>query len=305
MPYNFCSHCDSNYLDKLIALHGSMLRWIPSFHWYIVALDNFAWNFLAHQNPPLENTTIVNLSEIETPELLRIKGTRDWREYIWTLTPTVTYNMLCRHSFDEVAYLDIDTYFFTSPRLLYDEVRGANAEIAIVPHRFAPPDVHRAAVNGKYNVAWVYFRNTPTARKCLEQWRNQCNAWCSAQPADGKFGDQKYLDPWVECYGAYEVKNVGVDLAPWNQLQYQYEYDDGLYVIDAPRLDVGYGAIRRIDSLLFYHFHELIMDEHGAVRRTNWQLHADVARYVYPPYEQAIRMARQWIAERRNNAKKS
>lgn len=303
---NLCSHFDINYLDKAVALYRSLAQHAPreGFHLYAVALDEPTWKFLAHQNPPLPNLTTIRLEQIETDTLRKIKRIRTHQEYCWTLTPSVVYYVLCQHQPDELAYIDADTFFFSSPRPLYNEVRSANAEIAIIPHRFAPEHQNKNA-NGKYNVALVYFRNTPIARKCLERWRDQCNAWCYARAEGDRFGDQKYLDDWQKFYGAYEVKHLGANLAPWNQLQYEYEYDDGLYIIDAARLDVGYGAINRIDPLLFYHFHEFTMNERGEVRRTNWQLHADVARYVYPPYEQAIRAARQQIAERMQNAKKS
>ena len=123
--------------------------------------------------------------------------------------------------------------------------------------------------------------------------RDQCLAWCyrrSERNPDGRllFGDQGYLDTWEDLFHAHALQHTGVNLAPWNQEQYEYAFDRHLYVVshsDAQRTNVT-----RIDPLLLYHFHELKTD--GI--RVNFggyanYLKREVIEHVYNPYIKQLR----------------
>jgi hypothetical protein len=66
-------------------------------------------------------------------------------------------------------------------------------------------------------------------------------AWCRDHVEDGKFADQRYLDEWPGLQGVHIIEHPGVDLAPWNFMQY--------------RIDVK-ATPPTVDSLplVFYHF---------------------------------------------------
>ena len=274
---NLVTMFDWSYRVKGLALYDSLARHTKDFHLHILALDENTWDFLVKRN--LKNVTVIKLESIETQQLLDIKQKRSWAEYVFTLTPSLTYSVLCHHNLAELAYLDSDVFFFSDPTPLYEEVE--NSEIAIVPHRFAEKDLGHLPA-GKYNVGWVYFKNTPGARKCLMQWRDQCLDWCGTKTQNGKYADQKYWDALVPQYGVHSVKQLGSDVAPWNNEQYSYTSKNGKIYVDG-------------EPLVFFHFHELEHDTNGNITKyTNWELHPDVKKLVYPVYENTLREVSLW-----------
>lgn len=89
--------------------------------------------------------------------------------------------------------------------------------------------------------------------------------------------DQGYLNDWPEKWNAYSIYNLGVNLAPWNQEQYEYFIMDESFRRN--RLMVS--DRRRQDELILYHFHGF----EGIGNRTGYKLHPMVAEHVYVPYE--------------------
>ena len=68
----------------------------------------------------------------------------------------------------------------------------------------------------------MFFKNDRSGREALEWWRERCLEWCYNRHEDGKFGDQKYLDDWVERFKNVRViNNIGVGVAPWNVNSYE------------------------------------------------------------------------------------
>ena len=281
---NFCSHFDSKYLDRALVLYYSMQRHVKDFRWFVLALDDEIKidmeKFVGKQLIIARLCDLLNSGDERTERLKQIRNERTWQEFIWTLTPFLPSLFVRRYGLSEMIYLDADSYFFSDPKPVLDEMR--NADIAIVPHRFPP---HRdKSQNGIYNVNWVYFKNTLNAMKCLDEWQTQCLTWCYARSEDGKYADQKYLDAWVEKYQARVVKNVGLNLAPWNQEQYHYAHDQGkLWVIESGHPDLSLGQVRRIDATILYHFHDF-----DAEHFSRYPLHEMVKQYVYQPYAREL-----------------
>ncbi len=295
---NFCTHFDKNYLDKGIALYRSLKRHVPKFRLFVLALDNI----VARQVYNIRKNTTDDIYCIELPVLEYVaeqaKKSRTWQEYCWTLTSVWINYVLQNFSIQEVIYLDADSYFFGSPLAVFAESK--QSDIAIVPHRF-PPNADKSQ-NGIYNVNWVYFRNTPNAMHCLDEWQAQCLEWCYARNENGKYADQKYLDAWPKKYGARVIEHLGANLAPWNQTQYHYtkgdfDSDRNLYIVE---MEPSTQRVKRIDPLVFYHFHETITSDKGLERKTNYPLHPTVDEYCYAPYEQEIVAMRKELKDARN-----
>lgn len=263
-----CSLWDSAYNAKGKSLIGSLCRHAPDgFMLYVLALDGKVWDALTDVRIP--GVMPIWLSEIETPTVLAAKANRSATEYIWTLGSVFTWWCVDTFEPDSIAYIDADCYLFNSLDALYNEVNGF--PVAITPHRYTPSQKARLQGAGIYNVGWVYFEKT--GFDCLWKWRNDCLAWCYHRiERDGRFADQGYLNDWPQQWRAHVVRNLGVNLAPWNQEQYRYEMNgDGLIVSDG----------QRDDKLLLYHFHGF----EGIGKRTGYPLHPMVAKHVYEPYE--------------------
>lgn len=286
-----CTLFDRTYLTKGMALLHSLQLHHPDFLMFVLALDTETDEAVRRLGE--KRIVSLELSEMLTPVLQRALRDRNAAERAWTLTPHwmdwLLRNKDLREFIPHLAYVDADTFLFSSLDQLYQEV--GSASIAIIPHRFPEHLLWREQHNGYYNVNFVYVRNNDRGRDCVRLWALQCAAWCyqrTERSADGSllFGDQGYLDDWAGKYGAHVVRHIGANLAPWNQEQYDYCWDSRLYVI-AKRLLPGHGAIaiERINPLLFYHFHGLQQTgeqpDYGGYKNV---LRPEVLQYVYAPY---------------------
>ena len=232
---------DSNYLTRGLVMYRSLLHHASEFHLWIICFDDLAYELLNQLK--LEKVTLVTLTEFEDPELLRIKPDRTRQEYCWTCTPsTILYVLNNESHVDVVTYLDADLMFFSSPEPIFTE--AGEASIIITEHRYLP-EFDQSLTSGIYNVQFVTFRRDLEGLKAVKWWRDRCLEWCFAKFEDNKFGDQKYLDDWLDRFkNVHILEHLGAGLAPWNANQYVLQkVDDITYVQNHP--------------LIFYHFHAL------------------------------------------------
>ncbi len=236
---HFCSYFDSNYLTRAVALHQSLVRHCPQFTLWALCLDDDVHAAVSALG--LESLQPVRLADLEQadPALLEAKQDRSTVEYYFTLSPALPLHLLDRvPDIESITYLDSDLLFYSSPQPIFDELGAAS--VAIVPHRY-PPSLQELSVWGTYNVAWVTFRNDSAGRAVLERWHRQCLDWCFDRAEDGKFADQGYLNSWPALPGVHVIENPGVDLAPWNFMQYRIDLKATPPTVDGL-------------PLIFYHF---------------------------------------------------
>ena len=279
----YCTYFDSNYFSRGLALHQSLVRHCNRFRLYVMALDELSWKWLVALN--LVNTCVLHLDHIMDDELEAAQANREWDEFIWTCTaPFIWY---CRKKFNaqRLVYLDADTYFFSNPSPLFQELKPKTGhrivgdygtDIGITPHRFPPELAWRVLKNGIYNLGIIYFDNSGVSYQALQEWRKQCLEWCGRTYKDPqhKCGDQGYLDDWPEKYGTHEIQHPGVNLGPWNQMQYTYvEHEGVLYIYHDFHLR----------PVILYHFHAW-----GPKRESGYPLHPLVKSVLYPEYVRVI-----------------
>ncbi|MBU0791551.1 MAG: glycosyl transferase [Gammaproteobacteria bacterium] len=245
-----------------MSLHESLEAHCQPYHLWILALDDQAWDVLCALNLP--HVTTVPLYAVETAELKVARGNRIWLEYIWTLTSAWMLYVLGR--VESVSFIDADCYFFSSPQYVFDEIGGA--PLGITPHCF-PEHARNFEINGIYNVGLVYAIRE--AMPVIKEWSEQCIEWCYYRAENGKYADQKYLDPWPEKYGAHVIRHPGANLAPWNNERYSYKVKDGKL---------------RVDNLpiIWYHFHRAL--------NPAWTIHPILRQTIYADYEKALKRAR-------------
>jgi len=272
--YYFCTLFDINYLTRGIAMYESLMRHCNNFHLYIFPFDSKCYKILQSLN--LANVTLVSLDEFEDEELLSVKKSRTIGEYCWTSTSSTILYCIEKYNLDHCTYIDADLFFFESPAILLNEVEDNS--ILITDHRYSP-QYNREYDCGKYCVQFIFFRNDENGLKALRWWRNSCLAWCFNRHEDGKFGDQKYLDDWLDRFkGVVELQHLGGGVAPWNIQQYSILKGGNDFLI------------REIESekefpLVFYHFHELTMiPDLNLFQICSYEIASDIKFNLYLPY---------------------
>ena len=196
-------------------------------------------------------------------------------EYCWTCTPTIILYALDKHNLESCTYLDADLYFFNSPELLLKEI--GNNSVLISEHRYTPR-YDQSEKYGKYCVQFMTFKNNGLEKSGLNWWRNACNAWCYAKREKGKFGDQKYLDDWLERFeGVHLLQHLGGGVAPWNVQQYD--------IVKSEEKLFGRVKSSGIEfEVIFYHFHHLQFFINGQIDLGSYKLSENVKKLIYKPY---------------------
>lgn len=243
--YNFCTLFDINYIHRGLALHNSLKKHCPQFHLWILCMDEDVFSVLEKLN--LDSVTLIKLKDFEDEDLLKVKNERTKGEYCWTCASNFIWFLLHEHhEIEAVTYLDADLYFFNDPKILIEEL--GDDDVLITEHRYTKK-YDQTKTSGKYCVQFMTFKNNEQGMHILEWWRQQCIQWCFARFEDGKFGDQKYLDDWMERFeGVHVLQNIGGGVAPWNVQQYEISKDgDDIFVSEKNN------KLR----LVFYHFHSL------------------------------------------------
>lgn len=243
--YNFCTLFDSNYLSRGLAMYESLKKQCSNFHLYVFAFDDKAQKVLTQLN--FKNITVVTLKEFENEQLLEVKPLRTVAEYCWTCTSSTILYVLNNFEVDNCTYIDADLFFYSSPKVLFDEM--AEKSVLITEHRFTKK-YDRSEIAGTYCVQFITFKKNEAGLKVLNWWVNACIEWCYDRYEDGKFGDQKYLDDWTTRFeDVHVLQHLGGGLAPWNIQQYD--------VLSSSNTDIQ--MINRSSKVkfnaVFYHYH--------------------------------------------------
>lgn len=280
--YNFCTLFDSNYFSRGLTLYHSLENSCRNFHLYIFAFDAICYKKLIQLN--LGKATIISLNEFEDEELLRVKNERTKAEYCWTCTSSTILYAIEKFNLENCTYIDADMYFYTDPKILFDEIKDAS--VALTEHYY-PKRYDQSATSGKYCVQFVYFKNDAFGLEALRWWRNACVEWCYARLEDGKFGDQKYLDDWTERFeNVYVLQNRGAGVALWNVQQYEIFKENDILKLREYKNNIT-------TDLVFFHFHglKIIKDQNAyKVKATKFELNSNVINLIYKDYIRRLLM---------------
>ncbi|MFA6901883.1 MAG: glycosyl transferase [Gallionellaceae bacterium] len=212
---------DSLFLPQGLALHMSMERHVSAYTLWILCMDDEVHDALIKLELP--NVRILQLSQLETPELLAIKHTRTKGEYCWTLTPFAPRFVFEADSgVSRVTYLDADMWFRKNPAPIFREFDASGKDVLITDHAYAS-EHDQSATSGQYCVQFVTFARDG-GEVVRKWWADRCIEWCFSRYEDGKFGDQKYLDDWPTRFAdsVHVLSNKELTLAPWNATRFPY-----------------------------------------------------------------------------------
>jgi hypothetical protein len=263
---HFVTLFDSLFLPQGLALQMSMERHLKEYTLWILCVDDKAHDVLTQLN--LSNVRLLQLSKLETPELLRIKPSRTKGEYCWTLTPfSPRFVFEADSSVQRVTYLDADLWFRKNPAPIFREFDAAGKKVLITDHAYAP-EYDRSATSGQYCVQFMTFTRQ-SGEVVRKWWEERCLEWCFARIEEGKFGDQKYLDDWPERFTnlVHVLNEKQLALAPWNAKRYPY----GVSV--------------------FFHFHGLRIVNNKKINIGSYYLPKPLIKEVYQPYLIDLKMA--------------
>ena len=259
---HFVTLFDSLFLPQGLALHRSMERHVKAYTLWILCVDDEAFEVLGRLRLP--NVKLLQLSRLETPELLEVKASRSKGEYCWTLTPfSPRFVFEADPGVGRVTYVDADLWFRKPPSAIFREFDASEKQVLITDHAYAP-EYDQSATSGQFCVQFMTFTRNggDVVRKW---WQDRCLEWCFARFEDGRFGDQKYLDDWPERFAdeVHVLQKQEYMQAPWNAVRYPY----------------GQGVA--------YHFHSLRLLEKGQVfLASNYSLPKPLVDNVYKPYLQ-------------------
>lgn len=278
---HYCTYFDANYLGRGLALLLSLRKnSSEKFVFHILCLDDFVFNFFT--TSAFRDVIPVSLAVLEQSDI-QLKDVRDgrsWAEYAFTMT-----GCFARHLFavdpdlDQLTYLDADTFLFSDPKPVFDEI--GDAAVAITPHRFHDRNL-ALKVHGIFNVGWVTWRRSEAGLRCLDEYRRDCLDWCHDYVDGNRYADQRYLDGWPVRYpGVKVIDHPGVNLAPWN--------------LDAAPLSAQGPSVGG-RPLVLYHFHKFRQSENGGFTAGLESYQPDPSRLdssalaaIYGPYDRLLR----------------
>lgn len=274
---HYCTHFDSNYLSRGLALHASLRRHAAPFRLWVLPLDAACQESLGRLALPEVVTLPIPALESAFPALRDARGNRTLVEYYFTCFPFLPLHLLRAHpGIDRLSYLDADLFFYASPEVLYGP---ADPPIGIVPHRF-PPHLPHLERYGLYNSGWLDFRRAPQTFACLERWADQCLAWCHERPENGQYGDQRYLEEWPSLYPVRILDHPGANLGRWNLGRYAIQDSpEGVRVDGSPLIFFHFSGLRELAPGLY----DPALEAFGA------RLTPVLRRSVYLPYLRCLR----------------
>lgn len=250
---------DSLFLPQGLALHMSMERHIKNYSLWILCVDDQTYGILTKLSLP--NVQLLQLSKLETTELLSVKPTRSKGEYCWTLTPFAPrFVFEADSSVRRVTYIDADLWFRKSPAPIFREFDASGKQVLITDHAYAP-EYDQSAASGQYCVQFMNF-SREGGELVRKWWEDRCVEWCYARIEDGKFGDQKYLDDWPDRYNnlVHVLNDKELALAPWNAQRFPY------------------------GRSIFYHFHGLRIVNDKTINVGVYRFPKTLIQEVYRPY---------------------
>ena len=266
-----------------MALYSSLVKTGDSFVLWILCFDEETYQILGSLNLP--NTRLISEQEFEKNDeaLIATKGSRTRVEYYWTCTASLPlYIFRQDNSIPVLIYLDADTFFYSSPKTILEEL--GEKSILIVPHDYSPEFEDKEA--GIYNVGIMAFRPDQAGLSCLNWWRERCIEWCYWKYENGQIGDQAYLNDWPERFDKVVVSNnIGINAAPWNVAKYGLSADNNgnFFIADKPLVCFHFHALRFCSSQLVY------------MSGFNVNLPTSVLNIIYRPYINSLIEARNMI----------
>ena len=227
-----CTYFDYNFLPRGLALFYSIKRYHKEFDLFVLALDARTYDYLLDLEE--KNLKLISHEEYDVYFKTSVNRFEDKKQYFFSATANLCVYLLENNpEIDILLYLDADVYLFSSLDLMYEEF--GNSSIGLCTHRIYP--LFKFFVNhyGNYNVGVNLFRNSASGKRCVRDWKVECDTWYPDKPGYPLkfFSDQIFLDSWVGKFdGIKIIENIGINVCYWNAANYTFSKVNDCYYVD-------------------------------------------------------------------------
>jgi hypothetical protein len=235
-----------NYLPKVRMLCASIRKHHPEAAIHLALADERP-DWLKPEGEPFDS--ILEIATLGIPHWRPWSFMHNIVELSTALKPFALRRLLAEPGCGKVLYFDPDMVLFSRVDDILDALDSAN--VAITPHQNKPEATLEAIVDnevtslrmGVFNLGFIGVRNTEEGRRFADWWADRTYRLCRAEPHNGLFTDQKWIDLAPVFFdGVRILKSSRHNVATWNLTTRRLEGD----------LATGF----RVDGepLAFYHF---------------------------------------------------
>ena len=269
---HFVTIFDRLFIPQGLALFQSMQRHISMFNLWVICMDDKTHDVLDAYNVP--NLKLLEIENLETDELVKIKRARSRGEYCWTLTAHLPkFVFAADPGIQRVTYVDSDLWFLADPTPVFKELEDAEKAVLITEHNYAPEYAYLNKF-GKFCVQFMVF-SRDSSEEVRKWWEDRCMEWCYGRLEDGKFGDQKYLDEFENLFpnDVHVLQNKNLALAPWNATILDYSQS------------------------VFFHFHGVRLIDLNKIHLGRYELPKNLLHSIFRPYYEDLNHALMFMVE--------
>ena len=226
-----CTIIAKNYIAFARTLAQSFLSFHPGYKFYVLIVDDF----VGYTSPADESFEIVNLTDLEIPNLPGFCFKYDLEELCTASKAHLLEYLIRTKSIRRLLYLDPDILVTGPLDGLYETL--GTYDIILTPHLdtdypdddLLPDDGHILRA-GQFNLGFIGVNSSENAKLFLNWWKSKVYKKCVVDVLNGYFLDQKFID-FVPIYfkNLFIEKDVGYNAAYWNLHSRQLSKENGAW----------------------------------------------------------------------------
>lgn len=216
MPTALFTIVAKNYLAQARALMESAANLSPDAERFAVLVDEPEGRF----DPAAEPFEVVPCGDLSVQDLPALRFRYSLVELSTALKPHSAQYLFDR-GFDRVVYLDPDILLYQPLDRIFTELDSA--DVLLTPHLTEPlddgcrPDEQDILRAGTYNLGFLALKRSQPAADLLEWWRRRLEHLCIADPEQGLYVDQRWMDLAPGLFPRVRVvRDPGWNVAYWN-----------------------------------------------------------------------------------------
>ncbi len=215
---DICTIVAKNYLAAARVLGESLREHHPEVGFHVLVVDAPDGFF----DPADEPFAVVDPHDIGLPDFERMAGIYTVLELSTAVKPWLLKHLLDRSDDGRVMYLDPDIRLYGRIDDVFDAI-GEHG-LVLTPHNTAPiprdgrrPAEQDIMVAGAYNLGFIGVGRGEFADFLLDWWSERLEHDCVADPENGLFVDQRWIDLVPGLAENYLLlRDPGFNLAYWN-----------------------------------------------------------------------------------------